>query len=172
MGYRSVRSRNSKKRKLNRGDNDIDVTSLLDIISILLVFLLSGFNASGINLTVPKGVELPLSQSQSLNTPGVVVQVSPEKVWVDDKELVDLTNPPARLFDHSGKRMVPLYDELVKRRLEIQEIEKASPLAKEFVGTVNLIVDKSVTYTRIKQLMYTAAEAGYRQYKFVVMGEE
>lgn len=167
---RSIRFRGKRRKKTVF---DIDITSLLDILVILLVFLLQSYNSSGIVLNVPTGVELPLSESVSLNTSGVMVQVSPTVVWVDDKEIYNSeVTDRNRAYDQNGRRLVPLFNELVKKRESIQQLEKTAAQASPFSGVVNLIVDKSIRYTELKSIMYTCAEAGFRQYKFVVLGEE
>ena len=151
---------------------DIDITSLLDILVNLLVFLLKSYNASGVILNVPKGIELPKSESISQNTSGVIIQASPKMIWVDNEEILDLENASLRNFDHGGRRIVPLYNELVKKKENIIKIEKMTPGAKKFSGVINLIVDKSFKYSFLKKIMYTAADAGFKQYKFVVLGQE
>lgn len=169
---RSTRSIRNRGKRVKREIMEIDITSLLDILVILLVFLLKSYNASGVILNVPKGIELPISESQNINTSGVLVQVSPKVIWVDDKEVLNLKNPPRRPFDHGGRRIIPLFNALVKKRLEIKQVEKSSEHAKKFSGTINLIVDKTLKYSFLKKLLYTAAEAGYKRYKFVVLADE
>ncbi len=162
---RLIRKRGNRSK---REVLDLDITSLLDILVIMLVFLLNSYNSSGIVLNVPKGLTLPKSESQNLNTNGVVVQVSPDMIWVDDKEIIDLKK------ENLGRNGVisPLYDELVAKKKLIQQIEQSAENANKFSGNVNLIVDKTIRYSFIRRLMFTAAEAGFKQYKFVVLGEE
>lgn len=169
---RATRSIRNRGKRAKKEVMDIDITSLLDILVILLVFLLKSYNSSGLILNVPKGIELPKSASISINTPGVLVQVSPKVIWVEDKEILNLENPPRRYTDHGGRRIISLYNELVKKKLEIKRVEKLSDEAKKFSGTLNLIVDKGLKYSFLKKVMYTAAEAGYRRYKFVVLADE
>lgn len=149
---------------------DIDITSLLDILTILLVFLLQSYNSSGVIINVPKEIDLPRSASESLNTFGVNVQVSKSQIWVDDKEVVNTANANSdQLFDEGGRRLVPLYDQLVKIKETIKQSEKLSPNAKKFSGVANLIVDKTLKYSYLKRIMYTCAAAGYKEFKFVVL---
>lgn len=166
-----MRSNRLIRKRGNKGKKevmDIDITSLLDILVIMLVFLLNSYNSSGIILNVPKGVVLPKSESQSLNTSGVVVQVSADMIWVDDKEILDLKKETLK-----GSGIVaPLYDELVAKKNLVKQIEMSAENAQEFSGNINMIVDKSIRYSFLRRLMFTAAEAGYKQYKFVVLGEE
>ncbi|MFZ8932557.1 MAG: biopolymer transporter ExbD [Bacteriovoracaceae bacterium] len=167
---KSIRNR-GKRRKI--GPLELDITSLLDILVILLVFLLKSYNSSGIVFSVPKEVKLPFSHSSSPGSAGVMVQVSPSMIWVEDKVVVNSRNMINRAtFDDQGRRIIPLYNELIKIKRTSKIVEKSSPNAKKFSGVINLIVDKSVKYSFVKKLMYTAAEAGYQKYKFVVRGEE
>ena len=121
---------------------DIDITSLLDILTILLVFLLQSYNSSGVTINVPKGIELPRSASESLNNFGVNIQVSKTNIWVDDKEvLTSETAKDGQVFDEGGRRIVPLYNELIKIKETIKQTEKLSPQAAKFSGVANLVVD-------------------------------
>lgn len=167
---RSVRNRGRRKKI---GPLDLDITSLLDILVILLVFLLKSYNSSGIVFNVAKDIKLPNSISSSPSTTGVIVQVSPSMIWVDDTVVVNSQNMINKAtFDDGGKRIIPLYNELIKRKRMSKIVEKSSPEAAKFSGIVNLIVDKSVKYSFVKKLLYTSAEAGYQKYKFVVMGAD
>jgi biopolymer transport protein ExbD len=149
---------------------DIDITSLLDILTILLVFLLQSYNSSGVTINVPKGIELPRSASETLNNFGVNVQVSKTNIWVDDVEVLNSsTSDVSQLYDEGGRRIVPLFNELVKIKETIKATEKLSPDAKKFSGLVNLVVDKSLKFNYLKRVMYTCAAAGFKEFKFVVM---
>lgn len=150
----------------------MDITSLLDILVILLVFLLKSYNTSGMIMTIPQGIELPLSASEKANTAGVQIQVSKEKIWVDNTAVLETDNMPEVVYDQGGKRIVPLFNELVRKKEEIQKLAKQAPQAADFSGTANLIVDKSLKYSYLKKIMYTSAEAGFKEFKFVVMGQE
>jgi biopolymer transport protein ExbD len=166
------RSIRNKKRK-NKRDFDLDITSLLDILVILLIFLIKSYNSSGVTLNIPEGIELPKSQSAHINTAGVIIQVSKDKIWVDSKTILDTADLPRNLYDDGGRRVIPLFDELSKKKEQIKNLNvQTGGKAKKFSGIVNLIVDKSLKYSYVKKIMYTCASAGFREYKFVVMGNE
>lgn len=169
MAKRASRFARRKKQQVF----DIDITSLLDILTILLVFLLQSYNSSGVIINVPKEIELPKSASESLNNFGVNVQVSKTNIWVDDKEILTAeTSASGQIFDEGGRRIVPLYNELVKLKEIVKASEKLDPDAKKFSGIANLIVDKSLKYSYLKRVMYTCAAAGYKEFKFVVMTKD
>ena len=166
------RSIRNKRRRNKKGPFEIDITSLLDILVILLVFLLKSYNSSGITVDIPKEITLPTSAAQDLNTAGVMIQVSKGKIWVDSKVVVDAESKNSKMFDHGNRRIISLYDELVKKRDEITTLHKQVPEAKKFSGTANLIIDKSIKYSYVKKIMYTCASAGFQKYKFVVLAQE
>ena len=166
------RSIRMSKKRAKKGIMEIDITSLLDILVILLIFLIKSYNSSGVTLNVPKGIELPSSGSESINTPGVLIQVSKDTIWVDSKTVLDTETLPKVIYDQGGRRIVPLYNELVKKKEEIKNLGKQAEQIKKFSGTANLVIDKSLKYSYVKKVMYTAAEAGFKEYKFVVLGQE
>ncbi len=167
-----ARSIRNKKRK-SREAFELDITSLLDILVILLIFLIKSYNSSGITMNIPEGIELPKSQSESINTAGVIIQVSKDKIWVDSKTILDTSDLPKNLYDEGGRRVIPLFDELTKKKEEIKSLNvQTGGKAKKFGGIINLIVDKSLKYSYVKKIMYTCASAGFKEYKFVVMGNE
>ncbi len=149
---------------------DFDITSLLDILVIILVFLLKSYNSSGIVINVPKEITLPPSDSISINTSGVNVQASEEIIYVDDKVVYRREEAKSPLGQMDI--IYPVYDELVKKKSVIEQIQKTSPQAKPFSGVVNLVLDKAMRYSIMQRLMHTCAEAGFKTYKFVVLGED
>ncbi len=162
---RSVRSR--MRRKIPPL-GDLDITSLLDIITILLVFLILSYNPNNIVFKIPASVNPPLSEANDLNTEGVVVIASADQIWVEGELVADAKNGAPPKIDDYGRRIVPLFDKLQRQRELIQQTEKTSPHAKKFSGQVNLIMDRGMKYSQIKKILYTAAEAGYGKYKLVV----
>ena len=168
---RQKRSIRHRKKRLRREVLDLDITSLLDILVIILVFLLKSYNTSGVFFNVPLGISIPKSKSKDVSTVGVVIQVSKQKVWVDD-ELIIKNLGGQNLIDHGGRRLTTLFDKLVEKRRIIERTKKNTPKTQSFKGTANLIIDKKVKYHLIKKILYTAAEAKFLRYKFVVTGED
>ncbi|MBD65210.1 MAG: hypothetical protein CME62_08385 [Halobacteriovoraceae bacterium] len=165
--------RNKKQRHVKNRHFEIDITSLLDILVILLVFLLKSYNSSGITVEVPKEIKLPYSKSDSLNSAGVMIQVSKDKIWVDSETIFEATDDNKNVYGHGGRLINPLYNNLVKKVEEIKTLNRQEPdVAKEFSGVANLIIDKTLKYSYVKKIMYTCAEAGFKTYKFVVLSEE
>lgn len=52
--------------KRKRRESELDITSLLDILVILLVFLLKSYNSSELKVNVVDNLNLPSSESREL----------------------------------------------------------------------------------------------------------
>lgn len=156
----------------NKKSFQFNLAALLVLIMVVLVFSFQGYIASGPVTLVSKIINLPASGSQVQSSPGIQVQVSGYQIWVEDKEVLNTkTARMNKVFGDDGKRINPLFEELVSIRKRIQEARKLSPKAREFSGVANLIIDKSLKYNYLKRIMYTCAAAGFKEVKFVVSGK-
>lgn len=150
-------------RKREREAVDVDITSLLDILTILLVFLLKSYNASDLSLDLQKGLEMADSDARAMTRFAPVVQVNKEaRVFLNNKEIGRM---PA-----SGEMPV-LTEALKKAKAGIEEQNKKK-LPNQQVSTemVNLIFDKEMDYAIVQRVMHDSALAGYSQFKFIVRG--
>src|SRR5689334_4727286 len=136
---RSIRNRHQVSH--TTGD-ELNLTPLLDFLTILLIFLVSNVALTGNVFTILPNITIPNSASVAEPEAGIIIQVSPQEVWVDDQKVMDLTTTTSSAinFDQGGRRIVPLYNELMKKRDEINAINKEVPKAKEFSAVANLII--------------------------------
>lgn len=142
---------------------DVDITSLLDILTILLVFLLKSYNASDLKLDLQEGVEMADSEARSMTRFAPVVQVSKDaKVFINNKELGRL---PA-----SGE--MAILTNALKSTREKQELENQKKNQGHRLNTelVNLVFDRELDYGVVQRIMHDSALAGYSQFKFIVKG--
>jgi biopolymer transport protein ExbD len=148
-------------RKREREAVDVDITSLLDILTILLVFLLKSYNASDLKLDLTKGLEMADSDSKHMTRFAPVVQVNKEaKVFLNNKEIGRL---PA-----SGEMGV-LTQRLKEERSMMESLYKAKN-HKVNLDLVNLVFDKDMDYQIVQRIMHDSALAGFSQFKFIVRG--
>lgn len=163
---KSLRKKFSRKTK---SSFDVDITSLLDILIILLFFLLKNYNTTGVLQSIPKEIALPFSESSTPSINGVLVQASKNSIWVDDKKIYEnKSDSKETSFPLVAGEIIPLYDELVKKREKIQQLEEVTEEAQKFTGLVSLVVEKSLRYSEVKKLMSTCASAGFMKFKLSV----
>jgi biopolymer transport protein ExbD len=148
-------------RKRERQEIDVDITSLLDILTILLVFLLKSYNASDLKLDITKGIEMADSTSTYMTRFAPVIQVNKEaKVFLNNKEIGRL---PA-----SGEMLI-LTNKLKEERAKTEENNRTKKQQYN-AELVNLVFDKEMDYQIVQRVMHDSALAGYSQFKFIVKG--
>lgn len=135
---------------------EIDITSLLDVLVILLVFLLKSYNASDLKLNLVENLTIPDSDARKLGNHALIIQIDNDKnIYVNNKKIGKALN--------SGENQ-KLLTELKK----IKEQDRAP--ANKKVKSVNLVFDKKLPYNVMKGVMHTSAIAGYTEFKFIVQG--
>ncbi|MCF8058370.1 MAG: biopolymer transporter ExbD [Bacteriovoracaceae bacterium] len=172
-----MRKKRFNTRKKNKEALDVDITSLLDILVILLVFLLKSYNASDLKLEVAKNISLPDSKSMQLGNMAVIVQVSGEKdLWINNTRI-------GRVPASSDEKLDILYSALEeegkKQDQIIKDLEQtaANPSDKGALASrkanrkkVNIVMDQALPYEVLRKIMHTSALAGFPEFKFIVQG--
>lgn len=153
------------KRKFHRHKDreaiDVDITSLLDILTILLVFLLKSYNASDLKLDLTKDLEIADSSSRYMTRFAPVVQVNREaKVFLNNKEIGRI---PA-----SGE--MTILTNLLKEEKIKTEKNNATKKQQYNAELVNLVFDRDMDYQVVQRVMHDSALAGFSQFKFIVKG--
>lgn len=169
-------SKKLKIKKMNKKEPmDVDITSLLDILVILLVFLLQSYSASDLRVDLVDNLSLPSSKSQDLGEMAVIVQINREqKIWVNDKLVGKLSSAGEVIPDLSraleiAKKAQEEEFEKYKARNPSSEMETEALAKKEnALKRLNLILDEELPYTVMRRVMHTAATAGFPEFKFIV----
>lgn len=151
-----------KARKEKKEALDIDITSLLDILVILLVFLLKSYNASDLSVDVVSNLTLPDSSSMKLGNHAVIVQVDKRgTVYVDSVEVKGTS--------FKGDRVSGLYETL---KIKKDEYDKSRTIASKYsedrTGQVNILLDQAHPYAIMQKVMHTSALAGFSKFKLIV----
>lgn len=148
-----------RQQRRNKGPADVDITSLLDVLVILLVFLLKSYNASDLTLDLAKDLKLPDSNTVLLGNNAVIVQVNKDnKLFVNNSEVGAVIGNASKIPD--------LYDRLTQLKEEDNKLAKKHDMKEP--KNINLVFDASLPYATVRKVMHTAALAGYPQFKFIV----
>jgi biopolymer transport protein ExbD len=151
----------------------IQITSMVDMFVILLVFLLKTYSTSPVNITPKEGMVLP--ESTSLTDPIDVVKliVSEDGVFVEDKKVMELQKGrvPASLVDANDPSFLrSVFEALDEHAKHAKEISKMND-SFEFDGKVLLQADRGLSYEILQKVMYTSMMAGYADVKLAVVGK-
>lgn len=146
----------------------LNITSMMDMFTIVLVFLLKNFEAEGNLLTQADNLKLPTSVSKkTVKEISLTVVVDNEQVLVDSKPIAST----ADVLASETVLINPIKEEFDKLR----EVElKAALLAgkdsdEEEGGKVIIQIDKNIPYDVMYKVMATAGASGYSNISFAVI---
>ena len=157
-----------KFKKFKKKDMEVeefDITSLLDILVILLVFLLKSFNDSDLTVDLVNELALPYSLSRTTAHDGVVLQVNKKgNVFINSEVL---GNIEAEETVEKIKRM------LKSEHARLGASDSSSGSSQESKRRlINFVFDKGLKYAIINKIMVVCAETGFAKYKLIIQGEE
>ena len=139
----------------------INLTSLMDVFTILVFFLLVNSATTEV-LETPKGITLPASVVEEKPRETVVIFVSSEEVTVQG-ELValvaEIKATPGQNIEAIGARLAELGDNIVG--LKTKTVAESQE--------VTILADKSVPFSVIKKVMSTCTSQGYGQISLAVL---
>jgi biopolymer transport protein ExbD len=135
----------------------LNVTSMIDIFTIILVFLLKSYSAEGHLIQIAESISLPVSEAQEEIHPAVSVGFNGDALYVDGKLLIDDIVP----YIESDEMLIePLYVVLSESASRLQAVAEINE-AVDFTGEIILQGDRKVPFRLLKKIIYTAGEAQY-----------
>ena len=144
---------------------DLNVVPMVDMMTMLVVFLLQQFSATGEVLYMQKDIKLPDARHGQMIEIAPVVAVSADQVVVTGVKVADIPD----LDRDSGYLNIPALEERLrdeKKRWEF--IHKADPNSK-WDGIVNIQADKAVPFRIVKRVMFSCGVAGYYNINFAAL---
>ena len=140
----------------------LNITSMTDMFTILLVFLLQSFAAGEVNLDPVSGVRLPSSSTEKNPVDGAKVSISASEIKFDNKLVAAVKDNKvdvAALDAHDNQFIKPLFDQLKELNTKNEKLAKT--------GKVLLQADENLPYDLLRKVMYTASMAGFPNVKLV-----
>lgn len=172
MRFRKALARKKRKEREAAGEiKELNITAMMDMMTILLVFLLKSFASSSAAMTASEDVRPPVSSTRATPKDTVAVTVTPKNILVGEKEVLRLRNgqlPPEAL---QGRLVLPLDAQLKKEVEKLKYIAARNPAAP-FNGELSVIADKSISYDMLLTVLYTAGQSQLENYRFVVLQDE
>jgi len=184
-GHRSIRNRRGRKRI--HKDFELQLTSMMDILVIILVFLLKSYSTSTNSFSSVPGIQLPVSKTQEMPPDSLHLIVTPEAITFENLRVVDfvqtadaLSGAPKYDFksedlDENGMRVTRLYDALSRAREKAELLRAKSPARDQngnplpWDGVLAIQADKRVKYDTLRKIMYTAGAAQFKIFRLLAM---
>ena len=134
------------------------LTSLVDVMAIILVFPIKTFSTEGNIITPSSDLELPVSTAIKQPTPRWSIEIARDFILSDGAPIAS-----TKSYEKSDSLLIP---ELLawlkdKRRLRADTTSQAL-----------IQCDKEVPYAIVKKVMYTCSRAKFTDFSVLVIREE
>ena len=145
----------------------LNLTSMIDFLMTVVIFLLSTFSASG-EQSVPKEVKLPNAKNVQEMLAAPMVGVAGKDVYVDSKPAGTVVEALDAM--EQGKTAFPakLADLETKLKYMKETWKSTHPSDAPFPGMVILQLDENLPAFVVKSVFYTCALSGYNNISFLV----
>lgn len=169
--FRKAMARKKRKEREAEGEiKELNITAMMDIMTIILVFLIKSYTASSVTMTASEDVRPPLSMTRLTPKDTVAITVTPKHILVGDKVRASLEGMQPRKDDLQGKLILPLDAALKKEVEKLKYIAERNPNAP-FMHEVSVIGDRRISYELLSSVLYTAGQNELENFRFVVISK-
>ncbi|MCO5113180.1 MAG: biopolymer transporter ExbD [Bdellovibrionaceae bacterium] len=162
----------------------LSLTAMVDMFTVLVVFLLQNYKVTGQTLTLKEDVNLPQASAVTELQPSNVVVIGSEFIELNEKRVASVA--PVR--ESEDWLIIPLRD-AVKKELILQRQKLETSLKSQVQNTIagiddsqrinaqnwnqiTIQADEKLDLLSLKKVMYTLVEAGGGAINFAVIKKE
>ena len=158
-------------KRFSRGKRGVyaalTLTSLVDVMTIIVIFLLMNFSANGEVLYMNKDIKLPDAYHGAQLERAPVISVSADAVTFDGRLLLATGD----LAKGDVLNVPELEDSLRDERRRYEQIHANDP-DHPFRGLVNVQADRHIPFKVIKRIMFACNQSGFGNINFAALSRE
>lgn len=161
----------------------LSLTAMVDMFTVLVIFLLQNFSGDQQMLQLHKDIELPMARSIKELKPAFVVTISPNEILVDETVVASTEEVRAQEEWSIEPLQMRLQENLAQAKLEfetkfrnrIRDVVQAARSEEEedpnSWNKITIQADRNIDILTVKKVMYTVTEAGGGEINFAVLKE-
>jgi biopolymer transport protein ExbD len=151
-------------------DMSLQITSMADIFTIILVFLLKSYSTGVSNVSPSQGVLLPEAKAQPQMKDALKVEILKDSVLVDQKPAVTLknftfTDGATKEAPETGPTGGDVSAEISKALMA----QRKNMTGNEIDSHLLLLADQRTPYATLRRVMNSAASAGFVDLQLAVV---
>jgi len=148
---------------------NLNLMPMLDIFSILIVFLLMSYSTDPVSYDVNSGVELPESTTLTALDELPAIKVTKTEILVNDKKVANIIGGDVAEKDRSQGAIFPVYDELKKLATANARVMRGlSEADKAKMNALTMEMDQEHRFKLMKRIMLAAQQADFITFKLMV----
>lgn len=155
---RSV-SRRHRARAGLRASSSVNLISMMDILTVLLLFLLKSYSAGGEVMVPQPGVQLPESTAEGMPQASLIVAIDGDAIKLGSERIASVADVAA-----STDAGIPSLAE------RLSAATRAAGVPEGARGTtVTIQGDRDIEYALLRKVMFTLSQNGYDNVSLAVL---
>lgn len=156
----------SRRKKHNTfRKEDLNLTSMMDMMTIILLFLLKTYSTTGMIITPSKDLTLPTSLSKEAPRKDLNVSITRENILVGDQLIVPISD-----VDPNSAIIEPLYAVLKEKSETAKEDEEKYGIP--FNHEVIIQGDENTPFDLLVKVLYTCGKTEYYKLRLLTYQEK
>ncbi|KAA3611274.1 MAG: biopolymer transporter ExbD [Calditrichaeota bacterium] len=153
----------SKSKRHQREESGaLNMNSMMDMMTIILLFLLKSFSAEGALVTASEELKLPESFMGDKPKKELQVSVTKDAILVNNNALMPVSD-----VDSESVLIQPLYTALAAVAQEQQQLE--IDFGTEFTHTVIIQGDQTVPFEMLYKIMFTCSKSQFYKMRLLTI---
>ncbi|HVR60819.1 MAG TPA: biopolymer transporter ExbD [Polyangia bacterium] len=150
---------------------DLNITPMMDMMTIILVFLLKSFSSTTSTITFDSNLQVPKSMTQLKPKEAVVVTITKKVILVEGDAVAPINfgkvDPAVKRDGENGYFITPLVDILEKHARREKRVAELT--GQKFEAQLMLVADQTTPYRLLTEIIYSCGQAGYANYRLLVL---
>jgi biopolymer transport protein ExbD len=144
---------------------ELNLTSLIDLFSVLILYLISTFSATGEIMVIQKELKVPTAKHAKLLQRSPIVTVTAQGISLEGKG-ADKNDQIEKVTEENWDMPI-LKDRLRAYKARFESVQPGIP----FPGNIIVQADRSLDFVYLKRVLYNLVAEGYTGINLVVRGE-
>ena len=174
--YKRVLRKEMNRKKLEPEINFLNITAMMDMMTIILVFLLKTMSASSASMPQSSDLVMPKSVlTTEASQEGVAVLISKSHIVVDENVVCPVPSDPTHGIEGKYKRsgpndlyVVPLANALQSWRERDKQVRVATG-AKDLRSEAIVIADQNTPYRLLVEVLFTLGQTEFSKFHLMVL---
>ena len=148
----------------------LQLTAMVDMFTVLVVFLLQNYASTNQILPISEKVDLPKASTVKELKPSLVVTLSKDYLSFNDKDLVrfqDIKGSSEWLIEPLVGRVKQTIESMAQKGATRSPDETEEEASKYYKMTLQ--VDKEIDFLSVKKVLYSLTAAGVQEINFAVI---
>lgn len=141
------------------------MTSMVDIFTFLLIFLLVSFSDHVARFSIDGNISLPKSATKTDFKENIRLVVSKDTIWLGEEVIAQINDGTVKGLDINNPQGSVLYQKLLKYRKYMDQTQ----VDDKDKYLILFLCDKRLSFKTINSIIKTAGMAGFPNFQFGVL---